>query len=39
MTSYLQKLRHIFRQVEFTLLPIVSVVVKAEVSKLDSINK
>jgi len=37
MTSYLQKLRHIFYQVDFTLLLIASVVVGAEVSNLTQL--
>jgi len=38
MTSYLQKLRHIFHQVDFTLLPIAYVVVGAEVSNLTQLT-
>jgi len=38
MTSYLQKLRHIFHQVDFTLLSIASAVVEAKVSNLTQLT-
>jgi len=38
MMLYLQKLRQFFCQVVFTLLPIISVVVEAEVSNLTQLT-
>jgi len=38
MMPYLQKLHHIFRQVDFTLLPVVSVVIGAKVSNLTQLT-
>jgi len=38
MTSYFQKFCHIFRQVDFTLLLIVSVVVAADTSNLTQLT-